>query len=104
MTGPHRSLQVQVGTLLESPVSTSPGGSLNDPNPTGENWVMLTSLQESIEIEPLLILAFSILLHNWLNSIHSLSYIKEHICVKKLIHPIDSKWLVARFSKFYGKI
>ena len=57
-----------------------------------EKFVSLNSTQEFIEIE------------TWLPLNNPLSHIKEHRCLKKVIHQIDRKWTIAPFIRFYCKI
>ena len=69
---------------------------------TGKNCVLLNSVQEFLEIQDWLLLAFSICLHNQLSSIYSISHInKECGYLNKLFR---QKWMIASFTNVYGKI
>ena len=67
--------------------------------------VLLSSVQEFIEIKGWLLLTFFICLHNQLSSLHSILHInKVYRCLNKIFDQTDRKWMVAAFSNFYSKI
>ena len=55
---------------------------------SGENCILLKSVQEVIDMEALLLLTFANL--PTINKFY-LSHIKDYKCLKKVIHQIDSK-------------
>ena len=59
-----------------------------------ENFVLLNSVQEFIEIQAWLLLTFFLYLHNQLISIYC-HIIKEYRCLKNVIHQLErNKWLL----------